>query len=281
MAARAAAPRPARPVDRRGHRQGRHLTAGRGAVRRRPGPGVRLDPARAQHHPHPRRGDRRRCAARGRLHLPVTVARGRAGRRHAQHLHARPVGRQRELARRAASLQRHHPPGPRAPQRLRQRLLAGRSTRADQEFLQVPHAQPRLVRHRLQLPRRLLRDDLGGPLRRDGTARPGRAHPRFQQLVDRLLRHRELRERPAHPADPGLAREARGLEALHLRPGPAGLDPGHVRGQRQVPEGPCGHASGHRRTPRHQRHRLPGRQPLRPDRRRACGDRRASSRRRR
>ena len=51
VAARAVAPRPARPVDRRGHRQGRHLTTGRRAVRRRSGPGLRLAPARAQHHP--------------------------------------------------------------------------------------------------------------------------------------------------------------------------------------------------------------------------------------
>ena len=78
---------------------------------------------------------------------------------------------------------------------------------------------------------------------------------------------------PTQPTLDSLA-QARGLEALPLRPGPAGLDPGHVRGQRQVPQGPGGHAAGHRRTPRHQRHRLPGRQPLRPDRRRARRDRR-------
>ena len=109
----------------------------------------------------------------------------------------------------------------------------------------------------------------------------GRAHARLQRLLDRLLRHRQPRHRPAHPGDAGLAGEARRLEALHVRPRPAGLDPGHVRGQRQVPEGPGGHAAGHRRTPRHQRHRLPRRQPLRPARTPCARRRPASSRRRR
>ena len=44
--------------------------------------------------------------------------------------------------------------------------------------LRVPHTQPGLGRHRLQLPRRPLRPDLGGPRRRRRPGRDRRAHRR-------------------------------------------------------------------------------------------------------
>ena len=54
---------------------------------------------------------------------------------------------------------------------------------------------------------------------------------------------------------------------------PQGWTQVDVGGQRQVPLGQGRHPAGHRRAPRHQRHRLPGRQRLRPARQPACGHR--------
>ena len=65
------------------------------------------------------------------------------------------------------------------------------------QHLRLPHAVPRLERHRLQLPRRPVRPDLGGPLRRRRPARRRRPHPRLQRLLLRDVGDRQLRDRPA------------------------------------------------------------------------------------
>ena len=63
--------------------------------------------------------------------------------------------------------------------------------------LRLPHAVPRLERHRLQLPGRPLRPDLGGPVRRRRPPGRRRAHARLQRLLLRDVGHRQLRDRPA------------------------------------------------------------------------------------
>ena len=56
--------------------------------------------------------------------------------------------------------------GLRAPHGQRQRLHACRGAGPPAQHLRLPREVPRLERHRLQLPRRPLRPDLGGPVRR-------------------------------------------------------------------------------------------------------------------
>ena len=86
----------------------------------------------------------------------------------------------------------------RAPHGQRQRLHRAPRCRRILRGIYAYHTQSRgWTRHRLQLPRRPLRPDLGGPVRRRRPPRRRRAHPRLQR---RLLRHvgdRQLRHRPA------------------------------------------------------------------------------------
>ena len=60
--------------------------------------------------------------------------------------------------------------GPRPPHRHRQRLLARRRARHPARHVPLPHQDPGLVRHRLQLPRRPVRPGLDRPLRRAAPA---------------------------------------------------------------------------------------------------------------
>ena len=85
----------------------------------------------------------------------------------------------------------------RAPHGQREQLHRRPGARDHPRHLRVPHAVPRLVRHRLQLPRRPLRPDLGGPVRRRRPSRRRRAHARLQRRRVRDVRDRQLRDRPA------------------------------------------------------------------------------------
>ena len=76
------------------------------------------------------------------------------------------VGRRREDARQVLPALRRRARRLRAPHRQRQRLHAGRGAGAPAQHLRLPRAVPRLERHRLQLPDRPVRPDLGGPVRR-------------------------------------------------------------------------------------------------------------------
>ena len=176
----------------RAPRRRRHPPGHRPAVRRRgrPGPGARRRRGRAagRHVPgrrrarHGRRAETETPAAGdtasrdARSAAATTTDAGDAGGgdrrsrrpRHgppADDLHPRAVGRQRAAPRRAAAL-RLDQRRLRAPHRQRQRLLARRGAGHPAQHLRLPHPVPRLERHRLQLPRRPVRPDLGGPLRR-------------------------------------------------------------------------------------------------------------------
>ena len=108
-----------------------------------------------------------RCGPRARASGP---GHGRAqrheGRAEALHLLARPVGRQRADARAVPPELRHGQGGVHPPHGERQQLHLGPGAGAAARHLRVPHAVPRLARHRLQLPRRPVRPHLGRPLRR-------------------------------------------------------------------------------------------------------------------
>ena len=91
--------------------------------------------------------------------------------------------------------------GLRAPHRQRQRLHAGRGAGAPPQHLRLPRAVPRLERHRLQLPHRPLRPDLGGPVRRHRPRRRRCPHPRLQRRLLRRLGDRQLRAGQAEPGD--------------------------------------------------------------------------------
>ena len=67
------------------------------------------------------------------------------------------------------------------------------------QHLRLPREVPRLERHRLQLPRRPVRPDLGGPLRRHRQGRRRRAHPGLQRLRVRDVGDRQLRRRRSRP----------------------------------------------------------------------------------
>ena len=97
-------------------------------------------------HPRPgtARGSGRRCAPAGSA-LPQAV------------------GCRRELAQRWPLLRPHHPAGAHPPHGNGQRLHEGRRPGADPGHVPLPHARPRLVRHRLQLPGRQVRPLVGGP----------------------------------------------------------------------------------------------------------------------
>ena len=91
--------------------------------------------------------------------------------------------------------------GLRAPHGQRQRLHAGPGAVDHPRHLRLPHAVPGLERHRLQLPRRPVRPDLGGPVRRRRPAGRRCAHPRLQRQRVRDVGHRQLRDRAAVAGD--------------------------------------------------------------------------------
>ena len=105
----------------------------------------------------------------------------------------------------------------RAPHGQRQRLHPGRGAGDHPQHLRVPHQEPRLVRHRLQLPRRPVRSDLGGPVRRHRPPGRRRAHAQLQRLRLRDVGDRQLRHRPAvQRHGPGVRRALR-VEAVAAR----------------------------------------------------------------
>ena len=77
------------------------------------------------------------------------------------------------------------------PHRDRERLLRGGGARDRARYLPLSPQRQRLERHRLQRPRRPLRQPLSGPGRRDEEGRRRRPGPRVQRadLRDRLDRH--------------------------------------------------------------------------------------------
>ena len=91
-----------------------------------------------------------------------------------------------------------------------------RGARDPAEHLRVPHAVAGLERHRLQLPGRPVRPDLGGPLRRRRPPGRRRAHPQLQRLRVRDVGDRQLRAGPADRRDAAGLRRALRLEAVSL-----------------------------------------------------------------
>ena len=126
---------------------------------------------------------RRTAAAVAGVELRAT---GLGGHLRAADRHARRVGRGRVAAFRVTLL-RPRQDGLRPPHRQRQRLHARRRPRAHARRLRLPHQEPGLERHRLQLPRRPLRDHLRGTVRRHGPRRHRRAGVRLQHRQHRHL----------------------------------------------------------------------------------------------
>ena len=106
-------------------------------------------------------------------------------------------GANEKLREQSAPELRHHQDRLRAPHGQRQQLHQGRGARAAAQHLRLPRAVARLARHRLQLPRRPLRPDLGGPLGRRRQGRRRRAHARLQRGRLRDVGDRQLRGCPA------------------------------------------------------------------------------------
>ena len=109
------------------------------------------------------------------------------------HRDARRVGRRR-VAALGRALVRHREDGLRSPHRQRQRLLAGRGAGHHAGSLRLSHAVAALERHRLQLPRRPLRDHLRGSIRWHDEGRhrgpgPGLQHRQYGHLGDRHVQH--------------------------------------------------------------------------------------------
>ena len=105
----------------------------------------------------------------------------------------------------------------RPPHGERQRLHPGGGARDPAQHLRVPHAVAGLERRRLQLPRRQVRPDLGGPRRRGRPPRGRRPHARLQRLVLRHVGDRQLRDRGAERRDAAGLRQPLRLEALAAR----------------------------------------------------------------
>ena len=143
-------------------------------------------------------------------------------------------------------------------------LLHARPVRLDRpRHPALPRARERLGRHRLQLPRRQVRPDLRGPVRRSRPQRRRGARPGVQPGLDGRGADRELRR---HLGDTG--REGGAHASSRLAPG---------RGARrsdddlqlaldrepQVPRGANDHAAHDRRASRHGLHDVSGEQSLR------------------
>ena len=139
------------------------------------------------------------------------------GHRQAEDLLAGPVGRRRADARQVLAALRRGARRLRAPHGEREQLHRGPGARDHPRHLRLPHPVPGLERRRLQLPRRPLRPDLGGPVRRRRPARRRRAHARLQRRRVRDVGDRQLRDRPAVGRDARRLRPAVRLEAQPAR----------------------------------------------------------------
>ena len=232
----------------RPHRGGGPRDARR-AAGDRPGAGRADRPGRGQQRP----GDR------------VDGLGARAGRPEVRH--AGPVGRRRveddvAAADDAGGARGDHPPHQRV-----QRLLARRLPGHRPRDLRVPLGEPGLGRHRLQRPRRQVRDDLRGAR---GRARPQRHRRARGRVQPRDLRHRDDGQLPGHAGDPrrdGVHGGAGRVEARRALPRPAPAGAAHVerRGHLALPEGPVDDGAGAVRAPGRGPHVVPGRRRLRAD----------------
>ena len=217
VAACAVAPRPARSVEWRGDRQGRHLSTGR-----RPSDGVQVQvsgsvPPELEHHPHPRLGDRRRRAARWPAPPPGHCrARPRWASPCPPSTRA-PSGaptRPGATDRRATTAPSCRPTSTTAPPATAYRK-AGDVPALIRSFYKY-HTHSLGCPTRLQLPGRLLRDGLGRPLTRNRPARCG-AHTSLGfnnsstgfSIIGNFESASRPRRRPLR-----LARAARCVEAL-------------------------------------------------------------------
>ena len=179
-----------------------------------------------------------------------------------------------------------HDAGGDDPPHRRVERLHPRAVRGDRaRHLRLPLGEERLGRHRLQRPRRQVRDDLRGPGGRHGPPRGRRARRRVQPGD---LRHRDDGHPDRHPAD---ARRAHlggapgRLEARRYLPRPRPADHADVRRRRdlEVRQGADGDRRRTVRPPRRRQHRVPGQRRLRRDghhpRRDGQADRRGGHRR--
>ncbi len=191
---------------------------------------------------------------------------GRPGRdRAAAHPEPGPVGRRRVDPAQRPEVQRHHQGRLRAPHGRHQQLLRRGRPQDPARHLRLPRQGQRLVRHRLQLPRRPVRPAVGGPLRGDHQGGAGRAHGRVQRRHLRRVGDRQLRQGRRAGGDGRLDRPADGVEALAVVPGPQRHDRADLPGWRhvQVPGRHQGHLPGRLRAPGRRQHLLPGKQPVR------------------
>ena len=170
------------------------------AARRR-SPACAWSPSTPRRTSQPRGARHRRRAPRGRRrrrHQPRPA--GRRGDRRSGHRHPRGVGRRRAPALRVALLLPGQD-GLRPPHGRRQHLHPGRRPRAGaRRSTRTTPRQPRLERHRLQLPRRPLRHHLRGQVRRRSPAASSGAHVlRLQHRQHRRLGHGHATRTPRRP----------------------------------------------------------------------------------
>ena len=144
----------------------------------------------------------------------------------------------------------------RPPHGERQRLHRDDVPGDHARHLRLPHAVAGLERRRLQLPRRPVRPDLGGPVRRRRPPGRRRAHPRLQRGRVRDVGDRQLRGGPAQRRPMLDAYAALFAWKLSLH-GVAADDTKQWVDQPQLP--------GDQRPPRRRVDRLPGPLPLRED----------------
>ncbi len=168
------------------------------------------------------------------------------------------VGRQRILAVRVAGL-RARQDGVRTPHRRRQRLLPRGGSRGGPRRLRLPHQVAALERRRLQLPDRSLRHHLRRPLWRRRARRHRRPGARLQHREHGHLRHGDVHQRHAAVRGRHVPGAAAGVEAGRTPRRPPGHGHARLRLRAEVRHRAACHVPGHRRAPRRQLHRLPGR----------------------
>ena len=136
--------------------------------------------------------------------------------------------------------------------------LHARAVRCDRaRNRDLPREGQRLERHRLQLPRRQVRADLRGPLRRHGQARDRRARIGLQHRRGRRLGDRRLPLRRDLGRGEGFARTAARLAARRCARRPPLVGLADLRREPEVPTWRPGLAARHLRASRRQLHRLP------------------------
>ncbi len=281
-AARPAALRPRGPaLGPRRARAGADPRAGRGrpldaldAAARRARPRRRARAGR--HRPRVHRHRRRDPAAPARLGArPAAALRARPAPR-ARPARPRRTGRgpadpaARRLGRRAGAAAirpelRDGAGGVRPPHGERRRLRARGVAGDHPRDRALPPRFQRLERHRLQLPRRPLRRDLGGPRGRRRGRRRRRPGAGLQQQLDRHRLPRHVHEPAARRARDGVAREADRLEAVAARRAGAGTGDADLRRrpEQPLPERHAGDLRARLRPPRRRRDRLPRRGAVR------------------